>query len=56
MNKKVILRMLGSLSFGVAALMFVIGSNNDHLTELKDFFWMPIPLGIIFNFAAYKTK
>ena len=53
MNKKV-LNIVAVLSFAAAIGMYVVGSNNGHLTELKDFFWVPIPLGLIALIAAMK--
>jgi hypothetical protein len=55
MNPK-ILTALGILSFGAAAVMFQVGSTNGHLTELKDFFWVPIPLGIVLVLLGLKKK
>jgi len=34
--------------------MFVIGSNSSHLTELKDFFWAPVPLAVILLIVGTK--
>lgn len=47
---------LAGLCFMAAFIMFSIGSSNSRLTELKDFFWVPIPLGIILGFLAFKKK
>lgn len=38
---------LGTLCVGASVVMFMIGSNSSHLTELKDFFWVPLPLGVL---------
>jgi len=36
--------------------MYLIGDNSSHLSELKDFFWTPIPLGILSLIGAFKKK
>jgi hypothetical protein len=35
--------------------MFAIGSNSSHLTELKDFWWIPLPLGAIALLLSNKA-
>ncbi|MBX7147453.1 hypothetical protein K1X76_00080 [bacterium] len=47
---------LSALSFLAALIMYQVGSTNGHLTELKDFFWVPIPLGILSAVLAFKKK
>ncbi len=47
---------LAALCFLVAFVMFSVGNTNSHLTELKDFFWVPIPLGVILGILAFKKK
>lgn len=54
--KSKILSILATLSFASAGAMYTIGSNNSHLTELKDFFWVPIPLGIVLFLLAKKMR
>ncbi len=53
MNSKVIM-ILAVVCFVVAAAMFGIGSSNSRLTELKDFFWVPLPLGVALMLWAKK--
>jgi hypothetical protein len=53
MDKKK-LNWIASLSFAAAAAMYVIGSNNGHLSELVDFCWVPVPLGVIALVVASK--
>ncbi|MFP6686490.1 MAG: hypothetical protein VB934_17350 [Polyangiaceae bacterium] len=45
---------MGVLCLGASAGMFVIGSNSSHLTELKDFFWAPLPLAVILLIVGAK--
>lgn len=54
--KSKILSVLATLSFASAGAMYTIGSNNSHLTELKDLFWVPIPLGIVLFLLAKKMR
>ena len=56
MKKPVTLQFLASLCFIASIGMYVVGSNSGHLTELKDFFWAPLPLGVIFQVLAMKGK
>jgi hypothetical protein len=53
MNKKQ-LNIIARLAFIIAFGMFLVGSNSSHMSELKDFFWVPIPIAIIALFAAMK--
>jgi hypothetical protein len=57
MNKVLIWRTLGGLAFVAAAAMYYVGGNNRNLTELRDFWWTPLPLGFIgFTIAAKLGK
>ena len=55
MNKK-LLQIIAFLSFGAAGAMYYIGNNNGHLSELLDFYYIPIPLGIIAMIVALKKE
>ena len=37
-------------------VMFIVGSKSGHLSELKDFFWMPLPLALILFFIGSSKK
>lgn len=54
MSKKVIFLALGVIAFVAAAVMYSVGTNNSNLTELLDYYWLPIPLGILFVAIAFK--
>lgn len=45
---------LATLSIIASVAMYIIGSNSGHLSELKDFFWVPLPLVIILLFITLK--
>ncbi len=47
---------LGIICFAAAAFMWYVGSNSGNLTELKDFFWVPLPLGLLFLILAGRKK
>ncbi len=53
--KKNLFLALSILCFVAAAAMYKIGNDSSHLSELKDFFWVPLPLGII-CFIIYSKK
>ncbi len=36
--------------------MYQVGSNSSHLTELKDLFWLPLPLGLTAALAGLKAR
>jgi hypothetical protein len=44
---KTLLSIIMVLSFIASLVMFVVGKNSGHLSELYDFFWAPLPLGIV---------
>lgn len=45
---------LGVLCLAAAGAMYLIGDNSSHMSELKDFFWIPLPLGIILLLVGKK--
>ena len=56
MNKKVVFGALGVLCLVASVAMYMIGNNNGHLTELKDYWWMPLPLAAILLLLSSKSK
>jgi hypothetical protein len=52
MNKKSLFFMLGVLCIAASVAMYVIGKNSSHLSELSDFWWIPLPLGLLALFVA----
>jgi hypothetical protein len=36
--------------------MYQVGSSSSHLTELKDLFWMPLPLGLAAALAGLRAR
>ena len=57
MNKKAVFGAIGVLAVLAAIVMFFMGKNSSHLSELKDFWWYPLPLAVIcFLVAAVPGK
>jgi hypothetical protein len=52
MNKKTLFFLLGVLCLAASVAMYVIGKNSSHLSELSDFWWIPLPLGLLALFVA----
>ncbi len=52
MNKKSLFLLLGIVCLAAAVAMYMIGKNSSHLSELKDFWWIPLPLGLLALFVA----
>ena len=53
MNKTLLI-VLAAICFIAAGVMYYIGNNSSHLSELADFFYVPIPLGIIALIGAVR--
>jgi len=57
MNKKVFFGIVGLLAVIASVVMYRMGKNSSHLSELKDFWWYPLPLAVIcFLVAGTKKK
>ena len=57
MNKKVVFGVIGVLAVIASIVMYRMGKNSSHLSELKDFWWYPLPLAVIcFLIAAAPGK
>jgi hypothetical protein len=54
MNKKSLFYILGVLCLVASAAMYFIGKESSHLSELKDFWWIPLPLGALALLIANK--
>lgn len=55
MNKKSLYATLGAVCIIAAIAMYLVGKNSSHLSELKDFFWVPLPLGAIFLLLSSRS-
>ena len=56
MGKKQIYLGLGLLSLIASAVMYFVGDNSSHLSELKDFFYIPLPLSGLFLWLGVAQK
>ena len=57
MNKKAVFGIIGVLAVIASIVMYRMGKNSSHLSELKDFWWCPLPLAAIcFLVAATPGK
>ncbi len=56
MKKRTIYRGLATLCFVAAGAMWYIGGNSGHLTELRDFYWTPLPLGVVLSLMGARAK
>lgn len=56
MQKKTVFGVIGVLSVIASIAMYVIGGNSSHLSELKDFWWAPLPLAAICLLVAGSSK
>lgn len=53
---KVLLIILAALCVIASAAMYIIGNDSSHLSELKDFWYVPLPLGLIAILGALRKK
>ncbi len=55
MNKKIIFGAVGILAIVASVVMYKM-SRNSHTTELKDYWWIPLPLGFLCLIIANSKK
>ena len=53
MNKRTFY-ILGVICIIAAAAMYFIGKDSSHLSELYDFWWIPLPLAALFLLLANR--
>jgi hypothetical protein len=56
MNRKTIFGTIGILALIASIVMYVIGGKSSHLSELKDFWWMPLILAAVCLAVAGSSK
>ena len=54
-NMKIKLIVLGVLCFMATAAMFIIGLSSSALSELRDFWYIPFPIGIVALIGAFRV-
>jgi hypothetical protein len=47
MNRKTIFGVFGILAVVASIVMYKVGKSSSHLSELKDFWWYPLPLAVL---------
>lgn len=52
MSRKTIYAILALLFITASVVMYVVGKESSHLSELKDFWWYPLPLAILCAIGA----
>ena len=55
-GKQILFLLLGALALVASVAMYIIGSGSSHLSELKDFWWTTVPLGLLFIVLAFKKE
>lgn len=56
MNRKTLFGILGLLCLAASIIMYFVGKNSSHLSELKDFWWMPLPLAALLLLFSGRMK
>ena len=56
MNKKTIFIIIGLLAVVAAIVMYRMVKNSSHLSELKDFWWYPVPLAVVCFLIAGRAQ
>jgi hypothetical protein len=56
MNKKTLFIVIGLLCLVASLVMNQVGKRSSHLSELKDFWWAPLPLALLCLLAAFSQK
>jgi len=53
---KILLILLAILCIAASVTMYIIGNDSSHLSELKDFWYVPLPLGLVALLGAIRVK
>ena len=56
MKRKAFFLVVALLAVVAAIVMNVVGKNSSHMSELKDFWWYPLPLAALCILAAMAGK
>jgi len=56
MSKKTVFLAIGILAIAASVVMYMAGKNSSRLTELKQYWWIPLPLALIALIAAGSSK
>ena len=55
MNKTILI-IIGFVALIAAGAMRIVGGNSSHLSELRDYWWIPLPVALVCFLAAMKKK
>lgn len=53
---KPLLIIVAIVCIGAAIAMYIIGNENGALSELADFWYVPLPLGLVALLGAFKKQ
>ena len=53
---KIVLVVIGFIFLIGAWVMRIVGGNSSHLSELREYWWIPLPLGLLCFLIAMKKK
>ncbi len=53
---KLLLVILAIICVGASIAMYIIGNDSTHLSELKDFWYIPLPLALLAIIGAAKKR
>jgi hypothetical protein len=56
MSKKTVYTILALLSLAASIIMYMAGKNSANLSELQEYWWMPLPLAAIFLLLASRAS
>jgi len=56
MNKKKLFPLIALLCIVAAIVMYLIGKESSQLSEVHDYFWIPLLLSAVFLFIATRVK
>jgi hypothetical protein len=47
MNRKTVFGVIGILAIIASIAMYMVGKDSSHLSELMDFWWVPLPFAVV---------
>ncbi|MBK8611435.1 MAG: hypothetical protein IPL84_16230 [Chitinophagaceae bacterium] len=56
MNRKKLFYLLGVVCIIASIVMYLVGKESGRLSELQDFWWLPLPLAALLLLIANKNK
>jgi magnesium-transporting ATPase (P-type) len=56
MNKKTVFGIIAVIAIIASVAMYKVGHSSSHLSELKDFWWTPLPLAAICLLIVVSSK